>query len=147
MKVIMLKDVGGVGQRGKVIDVSDGYALNFLIPRAAAEQATTDKIAAYQAREKVENENRVREQAKLQALVQSMNNQRIEIKARATEKGGLFKAITAGDIVKAIKEQKNVALSAEAIELAKPLKATGEHILKIRAASAESQITFVITAA
>lgn len=147
MKVIMLKDVGKVGQRGKVIEVSDGYALNFLIPQGAAEQATAEKVKAYQAREKVENENRAKEQAKLQALVQSLNAQRIEIKARATEKGGLFKSITAGDVSKAIKEQKGATISAEAIELDKPLKVTGEHILKIRAGGAESQITFVITAA
>ncbi|MDB5238436.1 MAG: ribosomal protein [Candidatus Kaiserbacteria bacterium] len=147
MKVIMLKDVGKVGQRGKVIEVSDGYALNFLIPQGAAEQATPDKIKAFQAREKVENENRAKEQAKLQATVQSMNNQKIEMKARATEKGGLFKAITAGDIVKSIKEQKGVTISSESVELEKPLKQTGEHILKIRAGGAESQITFVIAAA
>jgi large subunit ribosomal protein L9 len=147
MKVIMLKDVGKVGQRGKVIEVSDGYALNFLIPQGAAEQATADKVKAYQAREKVESENRAKEQAKLQAVIQSMNNQKIELKARATEKGGLFKSITAGDIVKSIKEQKGVTIAADSVELEKPLKTTGDHILKIRAAGAESQITFVIMAA
>ena len=72
---------------------------------------------------------------------------RIEIKVRATEKGGLFKSITTGDIVKAIKEQKNVTIAADAITLEKPLKTTGDHQLKIRAAGAESQITFVISAA
>ncbi len=143
----MLKDVGKVGQRGKVIEVSDGYALNFLIPQGAAEQATADKVKAYQAREKVENEARAKDKAKLQALIQGMNNARIEIKVRATEKGGLFKSITAGDIVKAIKEQKNVTIAADSIELEKPLKTTGDHVLKIRAAGAESQITFVIVAA
>ena len=143
----MLKDVGGVGQRGKVIEVSDGYAINFLIPRKAAEQATADKVKAYQTREKLENEARAHEQAKLQALIQGMNNQRIEIKVRATEKGGLFKSITAGDIVKAIKEQKNVTISADSVGLEKPLKTTGDHQLKIRAAGAESQIVFAIVAA
>ena len=54
---------------------------------------------------------------------------------------------TAGDIVKAIKEQKNVTIAADSIELEKPLKTTGDHVLKIRAAGAESQITFVIVAA
>ena len=147
MKVIMLKDVGKVGQRGKVIEVSDGYALNFLIPQGAAEQATADKVKAYQAREKVQNEVRAKEQANLQSLIQGLNNMRIEIKVRATEKGGLFKSITTGDIVKAIKEQKNVTIAADAITLEKPLKTTGDHQLKIRAVGAESQITFVISAA
>src|SRR3989344_5006535 len=105
MKVIMLKGGGGVGQRGKIVEVSDGYALNFLIPRGSAEQATRDKVAKHAAREKLEHEAAERNTAALRALVASASGERVTLKARATEKGGLFKSITADDVAKALLTQ------------------------------------------
>jgi large subunit ribosomal protein L9 len=143
MKLIFIKDVGGVAQTGAVKDISDGYALNYLIPRGLAVQATAEALAKHQEKVKREGEAHEKEHAELAALVQSLEGKRVEIKARATDKGGLFKSITAADIVKAL----GVQLPAEAIALEKPIKEVGEHALNIKAAGVSVGITVAVTAA
>ena len=76
-----------------------------------------------------------------------MRGARIEIKVRATEKGGLFKAVGPKEIGEALKEQKGVTLSPEAIRPLEPVKTTGDHIIKISAAGAESEIMLKVVAA
>lgn len=146
MKVILLKDVAKVGQHGTVKEVSDGYALNFLIAKGLAVQATPDKIAAYELNQKKEKELREREEATLMTQVRSLENARIEMSVRATEKGGLFKSITVADISRAIAEQKGVKIPTDIIALAKPLKETGEHPVSILAGTSKAQLTIAIVA-
>ncbi len=147
MKVILLKDVAKVGQHGTIKDVADGYALNFLIARGLAVQATPEKITAWEAEQKKHMEARARDDAARAKSIQSLEGARVEIQARATEKGGLFKSITAADIVRAIASQRNVAIDEDLITLEKPLKEVGEHVLSIRAGGAQSKITLAIIAA
>jgi large subunit ribosomal protein L9 len=140
----MLKDVGGVGQRGKVIDVSDGYALNSLIPRGEAVQATAHKLAEHARHEKIETDKRDAEHSALKGAVQRLNNAEIVISSRATEKGGLFKAVSAADIAKAVAEQKGTRLQVSAVQLSTPIKTTGDHTITIKAADAAAHIKLVI---
>src|SRR3989344_4277855 len=146
MKILLLKDVAKVGQRGSVKEVADGYALNYLIPNSLAIQATPDKIAAHAAAQKKEEEGREMEHRAVATSVQSVEGVRIIIAARATEKGGLFKSITAADIAKAVLDQRRIKLPAEAIVLAKPIKEVGEHLITIRVSNAEAHLTLSITA-
>ena len=142
MKVLFLKDVGGVGQAGSMKEVNDGYAFNFLIARGLAVQATPEKIAEYEARVKREGEEHAKAEAELKKTVHALEGTQIEMKVRATEKGGLFKSITVSDIQKSIKTK----IPATAILLAKPIKEIGEHNIKISAAGAESTIVLVVSA-
>ncbi len=146
MKVIFLKDVAKVGQHGTMKEVADGYALNFLIPRKLAVQATPDKVAAHLATQKREGEAKEQQNKIITEAVHSLKGARVEIRAKATEKGGLFKSITAADILKAIQEQKGAKIPLEAIALEKPYKETGEHKLKIAFGEAKGELTLVITA-
>lgn len=138
MKIILLKDIGGLGRRGEVKDVADGYGLNKLIPNGLAEQATPEKIRAHAAGVQKESEAREREQQARTAQVQSLENGRVEISARATDKGGLFKSLGAADIQKAIREQKHIELPLEAIQLEKPVKEVGEHRFDIKTPGANA---------
>lgn len=147
MKVIFLKDIGGAGKVGEVKEVSDGYAFNFLIPRGAAKQATKEALAGHI---KVQAEivaHKEKDQATLKEVIQSLRGARIELPVRATEKGGLFKTIGPKEISDALKAQKGVAISAEAIQPLEPVKTTGDHIIKIFAAGAESEMILKIVAA
>ncbi|MSU73740.1 50S ribosomal protein L9 [Candidatus Kaiserbacteria bacterium] len=146
MKVIFLKDVAKVGQHGTMKDVADGYALNFLIPRGLAIQATPDKVTAHLAAQKREGEAKELQNKAISEAVHSLKGIRIEISAKATEKGGLFKSITAADIVKAIQEQKKVNIPPETITLAKPIKETGEHTIKVAFGEVKVEMTLVIVA-
>lgn len=146
MKVILLQDVSGVGQKGGVKDVSDGYALNFLFPKKLAEQATKEKFAAHEAARELEAKKRVHEMHELATTVQSLEGGRIEITARATEKGGLFKAIGAEDIARAVQSQKQKTVPLETIQLNKPLKEVGEHPVVIVSGNARAHVTIVVSA-
>lgn len=146
MKVIFLKDVAKVGQHGTMKDVADGYALNFLIPRGLAIQATSDKVAAHLAAQKREGEAKERQNKMITEAVHSLKGIRIEISAKATEKGGLFKSITAADIEKAIQEQRRVSIPLETIALPKPIKETGEHTIKIAFGEVKVEMTLAIVA-
>ena len=147
MKVIFLKDVGGVGQRGTIKDISDGYAQNFLIPNGLAEQATAEKITAHQKAQEQETATRAKEAEVLETSVKSLEGGKIEITVRATEKGGLFKAIGVADIVRAVREQKEKEVPAENVELEKPIKEVGEHPVSIGAGKAKARLTVVVSAA
>lgn len=146
MKVIFLKDVAKVGQHGTMKEVADGYALNFLIPRGLAIQATPDKVAAHLAAQKREGEAREQHAKAVTEAVHSLNGARVEMTARATEKGGLFKSITAADIVKAIQGERKVSIPVETIDLPKPIKEVGEHTLKIAFDKAKVEMILAIVA-
>ena len=146
MKVIFLKDVAKVGQHGTMKDVADGYALNFLIPRGFALQATPDKIASHLAAQKREGEAREKEHKLITEAVLNLKGARIEVAARATEKGGLFKSITAADVLKAIHEQKKMSIPVETIVLPKPIKEVGEYTVRIAFGEAKVEIALAIVA-
>ncbi len=146
MKIILLKDVAKVGQCGAVKEVADGYALNFLIARGLAIQATPEKVAAFEAAQKREGETREKVHAALVKAVQSLEGARIEITARATEKGGLFKSIVAADIVRAIVAQKGISIPEELIDLPKPIKQVGETKIVFAVTDAKAAITLAVVA-
>lgn len=144
MKIIMLKDVGGVGRHGEVKDIADGYALNYLIPNGLAKQATAQAIATHDDEQRKESEARERERQVLVENVKSLEGGRIELTARATEKGGLFKALSAQDVQKALQEQRKVVLPADAIMLEKPIKEIGEHSIEIKTAGASARLVVAV---
>ncbi len=146
MKVLFLKDVGGVGQRGTVKEVSDGYAMNSLIPKGLAVQATPERIAEVAAAHKKDVEEKALREAKINADIKSLEGSRFELSVRTTQKGGLFKSITAPDIVKLIAAEKKVTVPAESIALPKPIKEIGEYEIKIKTAGSSAGITLAIKA-
>jgi len=144
MKILFIKDVGGVGRHGEIKEVSDGYALNHLIAHGLAVQATPDKVKEHAAATQKASEVRAKEEHELAAKIQGLEGAVIEIEARATEKGGLFKSLGTSDIQKAIKEQKGVDLSLDLIQLAKPIKEVGEHQLELKTAGAKARLSVVV---
>ena len=146
MKVILTRDVGGVGRAGEVKEIADGYVMNFLIPRGLAEQATPEKIASHAKKRAELTAQKEKDEEKLKGVVQSLMGARIELKLRATEKGGLFKAVGPKEIAQALKEQKDVTLPVETIHPLEPIKTIGDHVIKISAAGAESELMLKVTA-
>ena len=140
----MLKDVGGVGQRGKIIEVSDGYALNYLIPHRFAEQPTAEQESEVQRRMQSEDATRAKEAAANRAIVEGLRGQEIKLAAKSTEKGGLFKAVSAMDIAKAVMTQRGVMLRVASIILETPIKTIGEHPVTIRSGDAEAVFTLKV---
>lgn len=130
MKVILLKDVGGVGQRGTVKDISDGYALNYLIPRGLAKQATPDALQDFEKNKAAHDKAAAENHAKLIEKIKLIDGKTYEMKVRANEKGHLFKRIGASDVAKAI----GPFVAPEMISGIETFKSVGEYDVKITAA-------------
>ncbi|MBQ1705791.1 MAG: 50S ribosomal protein L9 [Clostridia bacterium] len=132
MKVILLQDVKAQGKKGEMINVSDGYARNFLLPRKLAIEATADAINAKKnaddaARRRMENERK----AALE-LKEKLEQMPVKIYAKAGSGGRLFGSVTTKEISEALAAQYQVELPKTKLELAEPIKTFGTFPVKAK---------------
>ena len=146
MKVILLKDVRNLGTHGSVKEVADGYARNYLFTHKLAELATPEKMAEVAAQAAQREAAAQKEAADLDAKVTSLRGKTVTIAARATEKGGLFKAVAPKDIIKAIREQHSLEIPEGSLEITEPVKTVGEHIIKLKGSSQSTDVGVVVSA-
>ena len=131
MKIILSQDITGVGRKGEVKNVSDGYARNFLLPNKLGQIATPAAIASA---DKLKNKWNKTKMSKRIFWKKYQRPQRLEspAKAKANEKGHLFSIIHPDEISKILKEQHHLDIPSKMIEIEKPIKELGEHILKAK---------------
>lgn len=132
MKVILLKDVKGHGVAGEVVDVSPGYARNYLLPRGFAEEATKQNLARAKNRQKAEKKRREQEFKEAKELVETLSNITVTLKAKSGESGKLFGSITSKEIAEALKDQHGIELDRRKIVLDEPIKTLGVMELDVR---------------
>ncbi len=144
MKVILLKDVRAVGQHGEIKNVADGYAINFLFPQKLAEPATEDKIKQIVANKQAHEAEIAKEEETLAGKILQLKGKRVALMSRATEKGGLFKAIAAKDVARAIKAEHDVDIPEEAISFAEHIKTVGDHTALLSSKSQKVELTVSI---
>ncbi len=131
MKVILTKDVPGLGRAGDVKNVSDGHARNFLIPKRLVLPATTEVLTKVQ-KEEAEHQAKVsKENERFIQLKNKLDNKLVTIKANSS-KNHLFAAIHEEEIAKAITEKTGIEINKELIKLKVPVKSLGEHEIEIR---------------
>ncbi len=127
MQVILLKEVRGRGGEGDVIDVSRGFANNYLLRQGYAVKATPGNLKQLDERRKnIEKREEVRI-ADANALVEKMDNATVRVEVQLGEEGQLFGSVTAPMIAEAIKDQLGIEVDRRRIELGKPIKATGSY--------------------
>ena len=145
MKVIFLKDVGGVGQRDTVKEVTDGYAVNFLIARGLAIQATPEKIASLK-KKTAENERLSGEHnVKLRDQIRAADGKRVVLKAKANEKGHLFKGIKKDEVAARLGDAFGALITPDTVAMpADSIKEVGEYTMKLAGAGAEATIKLVV---
>ncbi len=146
MKVILLKDVRGVGMHGTIQNVADGYATNALFPRKLAEPATEEKIKQIEAKKAELEAQHKKEEEQLDAKVQSLRGKKVTITSRATEKGGLFKGIVEKDIAKAILGEHSLEIPESSIIIGEPIKSVGEHMLTLQSKNHKAEFGVVVVA-
>ncbi len=145
MKVILLKDVRGVGLHGTVQNVSDGYAANKLFPQKLAVAATEDKMKEIEAQAAARAAEAAKVEEQLDNKIAMLRGKRVAIAARATEKGGLFKSITAKDIAKAVLAEHSLEIAEENIHLPEHIKTIGEHPVLLRSKNQKAELVVAIT--
>ena len=125
MRIVLRDDVENVGRKGDLVEVADGYARNFLVPRGLALKATKGVVEQAEAmrRNRQAKEDRDREAAT--ELSGRLTGQRIEIGARAGEGGRLFGSVTAADVAEAIQAQAGIEVDRHKLGLGEPLKELG----------------------
>lgn len=132
MKVVLTRDVEGVGTKGSVVTVAPGFARNFLIPRGIAIKATKASI------KQAEDMRRAREAAEARALERARELERaiagssVEIQVRVGKQGKLYGSVTAQDISRALHERLGVEIDRRQIDLPEPLRRLGEHEVGIK---------------
>lgn len=144
MKIILKTDVAKVGQRGSVVEVSDGYAMNVLIPQGKALPATREHLKAHDRALAERNEKSVHEAENAKMLLESISGKKLVIEAKASDTGTLFKAIHASDISDEIRKQWKIEISESAIKLEHPIKQKGEMNVIIGNGGFEANVTVVV---
>ena len=131
MKVILQKDIKGVGRKFDLKEVSEGYANNFLFPKNLAERADKDAIKRMEKlKESLEKEKETEEKL-LEDQVKILQTTKIVLSRKTNEKGHLFEKVHPKDVVLAIKNSVGFDLNEEIIEIKNPIKEIGEHKIKI----------------
>jgi len=133
MKVILLEDVKGKGKKGELINVSDGYARNFLLPKKVAVLANPENIAKMKADEKAKQKKLAEDKAKAQEVSEKLGNVLVKITARSGGEGGkLFGSITSKEISEELKAQHGIEVEKNKIVQDDPIKSFGSYEIKCK---------------
>ncbi len=132
MKVILQQDVRDHGKKGQMVEVSDGYARNYLFPRKLAVPATADAVNTMKLKEKARLRQIEEEKALAMENVKKLESVVVRIPARAGENGKLFGAVTNKDIADALAGQYGIAVEKSRIVIAEPIKSYGPYEVKCK---------------
>jgi len=130
-RAILLQDVETLGERGTVVDVSKGYLRNFLIPRKLAEPATKGSIQAAARRREAADRAVADAAAKARDSAELLNRTVLTIPHQAGDDGRLFGAVTAQDIVDAIRDARGIAIDRRDVRLEEPIKTVGTRMVDV----------------
>lgn len=132
MKVILQQDVKGQGKKGQLIDVSDGYARNFLLPRKLAVTATAENLNTMKQQEKARAAQMAAEKAAAEAAAERLKGCVVKIPAKAGNGGRLFGSVTSKEISDGLKTQCDMDIAKAKIVLPEPIKAFGTYQVKCK---------------
>jgi large subunit ribosomal protein L9 len=146
MKVILIKDVKGIGRAHESVETKDGHALNYLIPNKFAIAATPTAMKEAETRRKQSTDRAALDTALLAQNIAALAEARIVIKAKANEKGHLYDAVGKSEIHTAAKEQARIDLPEDAIKLEKPIKELGTFDIPVATGEVFGKFSVVIEA-
>jgi large subunit ribosomal protein L9 len=132
MKVILQQDVKGHGKKGQMVEVSDGYARNFLLPRKLAVEASAENINTMKMQDKAKKAREAEEKAQAEALAERLKSCQVKISARAGQGGKLFGSITSKEIAEELKKQYDLDVNKSKIVQNDPIKAFGAYEIKCK---------------
>jgi large subunit ribosomal protein L9 len=148
MRVVLRADVSGVGKRGDIVEVADGYARNFLVPKGQAMRATPGVTAQASAMRKARDVQDARQREGAETVARQLVPTTIRIPVRAGSEGRLFGSVTAADVAQAVTEQVGVELDRRRLVLDEPIKTLGVHEVAVKLHSdVEFQLTVEVVSA
>lgn len=132
MKVMLLQDVKGQGKKDQIVNVSDGYARNFLFPRKLAVEADAKAMADAKNKEAAKQFKIEQDKAAARGVAERLEAVQVKIKATAGADGRLYGSITTADVADALKEQAGIELDKRKIVSEAPIKAFGAYTLEVK---------------
>lgn len=132
MKVILLQDIPGTGKKDQILEVSDGYARNFLLPRKKAREATAEAVNAL---EKSKGADKHREEVRRQEAevkARELKGKVIQLEVRGGDNGKLFGSVTTDQIAVALKAQHGMEIDKRRLELEEPIKTAGQYFVNLK---------------
>ncbi|MDD2202114.1 MAG: 50S ribosomal protein L9 [Firmicutes bacterium] len=148
MKVVLLKDVPGLGKVDTAVDVADGYARNYLIPRGLAIPASSNELKRVSELREAEKRKEMREEEKAREDARKLKEHGVTIRAKAGETGRLYGSITSQDVANAINKELGVKIDRRKIELSDPIREIGTFTAAVKlfaGVSAEVMINVIST--
>lgn len=132
MKVILTQDVKGKGKKGQMIDISDGYARNYLLPRKMAVEATADAVNTMRMNDKAAAEKAAKERAEALEISKQLRAMTLVVTAKGGGAGRLFGSVTNQEIADALKEKSGIALDKRKIVISDPIKSVGTYTVQCK---------------
>lgn len=132
MKIVLREDVDSLGRKGDLLEVADGYARNYLVPRGLAMKATKGVVAQADSMRRSREAKETRDREASQALAAQLGSRTIEVKARAGEGGKLFGSVTAADVADAVQVQTGIELDRRKVVLDEPIRELGDAQVQVR---------------
>lgn len=132
MKVILLCDVKGQGKKDQIVDVSDGYARNFLFPQKKAVPADAKATSELKSKEEAKQFRISEDRKAASALAEKINNVKLEIKMEHGADGRLYGSVTAKDIAEELKKLLSVDVDKRKIQIKEPIKAYGSYTVELK---------------
>ncbi len=144
MKVILKADVRGKGKKGQMIEVAEGYARNFLMPKGLAVLATADAINTMRLQEKAKAKADAEAKAAATEIAEKLKGLQVKVVSKGGEGGKLFGAVTGREISAALKEQHGVDIDSKKLVLDEPIKSFGSYQVKAKLGFEISGTVYVI---
>lgn len=132
MKVILLQDVNKLGAKGELIDVSDGYARNFLFKKGLAMEGTPGRVKEWEEAQKAKKNKEAKLEKTAQEIKKKIGGKVVTVKMSAGEEGKLFGSVTSAQVASALHDQLHVEIDKKDIKLEDAIKQLGKHPFKIR---------------
>lgn len=144
MKIILKADVRGKGKKGQMIEVAEGYARNFLLPKGLAVLATADAMNTMRLQEKAKAKADAEAKAAATEIAEKLKGLQVKVSSKGGEGGKLFGAVTGREIAAALKEQHGVDIDSKKLVLDEPIKSFGSYQVKAKLGFEISGTVYVI---
>ena len=144
MKVILQKDIRGKGKKGQMIEVAEGYARNFLLPKGDAIPATADAMNTMRLQEKAKAKADAEAKAAAEAIAEKLQGCQVKIAAKGGEGGKLFGAVTGAAIADALQAQYGLTVDGKKLVLDQPIKSFGSYEVKAKLGFEVSGTVYVL---
>ena len=132
MKVILMQDVKGKGKKGQMIEVSDGYARNYMLPRKIAVEATADAVNTMRMNDKAAAEKAAKERAEAMEISKKLRDMTLVVTAKGGGAGRLFGSVTSQEIADALKAKSGIVIDKRKIVLSDPIKTVGTYTVQCK---------------